>query len=162
MKLNQTLRDVSNDARGWLNTWAKDFTDVEAGATPGGQAPNPLLWQLGHLACVEDDVCWLFGTQDRLTSEALRKACSTGCAAPTAATRFPSLAELWAVLGRTHARLLGLVEQAADDGLDRPPREANPFFKSLGQATYEVALHELYHVGEIGTLRKALGKPSIG
>ena len=102
MKLNQTLRDVSNDARGWLNTWAKDFTEVEAGTTTGGQAPNPLLWQLGHLACVEDDVCWLFGAPDRLTSEALRKACSTGCAAPTSATRFPALAELWALLGRTH------------------------------------------------------------
>lgn len=94
MNLNQTLRDVSNDARGWLNPWARDFTEAEAGAT--------------------------------------------------------------------HAQLLSLLDQASDSGLDRPPREANPFFKSLGQAIYGAALHESYHVGEIGALRKALGKPRIG
>jgi uncharacterized damage-inducible protein DinB len=72
------------------------------------------------------------------------------------------LAELRTLLDATHARLLRLLEQASDGGLDRPPREANPFFKSLGQAIYEVALHETYHVGEIAALRKALGKPRIG
>jgi hypothetical protein len=162
MNLEQTLRDVSNDARGWLNTWARDFTEAEAGAAGSGQAPNPLLWQLGHLACVEDDVCWLFGAPDRLAGEGLRAACSTGSPAPTRATRFPSLAELRTLLDATHARLLRLLEQASDGGLDRPPREANPFFKSLGQAIYEVALHETYHVGEIAALRRALGKPRIG
>jgi hypothetical protein len=162
MNLNQTLRDVSNDARGWLNTWARDFTDAEAGATGSGQTPNPLLWHLGHLACVEDDVCWLFGAPDRLAGEELRAACSTGSPAPTAATRFPSLAALRTLLDATHTRLLSLLEQAPDSGLDRPPREPNQFFKSLGQAIYEVALHETYHVGEIGALRKALGKPRIG
>jgi DinB family protein len=160
--LTQTLRDISNDARGWLTTWARDFTDVEAGATASGQPPNPLLWQLGHLACVEDEVCWLFGAPDRLVAADLRAACSSGCATPNAATRYPPLGDLWKLLDGTHARLLGLLERAQDVDLDRPPREPNRFFRSLGQAVYEVALHETYHVGEIGALRKALGKPRIG
>jgi hypothetical protein len=160
--LTQTLRAISDDARGWLTTWARDFTDAEASATGAGQPPNPLLWQLGHLACVEDDVCWLFGAPDRLVDAELRAACASGCASPNAATRYPDLRQLWKLLNATHARLLGLLDQAQDADLDRAPREANPFFRSLGQAVYEAALHETYHVGEIGVLRKALGKPRIG
>ena len=162
MNVKQTLRDVSNDARGWLNTWARDFTDAEAGVTVSGSAPNPLLWQLGHLAGVEDDVCWLFGAPDRLAPEALRSVCATGAPAPTVATSYPSLADLWKLLDATHARLLSMLDEATESALDRPPREPNAFFKSLGQAIYEVALHETYHVGEIAGLRKALGKPRIG
>jgi hypothetical protein len=162
MNPTQMLRDVSNDARGWLNTWARDFTEAEASATGSGPAPNPLLWQLGHLACVEDDVCWLFGAPERLVGPELRAVCSTGSPAPSRATSYPALAELWRLLDVTHAELLRLLEQAREGGLERPPREANPFFKSLGQAVYEAALHETYHVGEIGALRKVLGKPRIG
>lgn len=162
MNVKQVLRDVSNDARGWLSTWARDFTDAEAGATASAQAPNPLLWQLGHLACVEDEVCWLFGAPSRLVGADLRAVCSTGALAPTAATRYPPLGELWALLDSTHAQLMGMLDRAADAELDAPPREPNRFFKSLGQAVYEAALHETYHVGEVGALRKALGKPHIG
>ena len=162
MHLSQTLRTISDDARGWLTTWTRDFTDAESSATGPGHPPNPLLWQLGHLACVEDEVCWLFGAPDRLVDAELRAACDSGCASPSAATRYPQLSELRNLLNATHARLLGLLDQAHDADLDRAPREANPFFKSLGQAVYEAALHETYHVGEIGALRKALGKPRIG
>jgi hypothetical protein len=65
------------------------------------------------------------------------------------------------LLDVTHAQLLRELDQAAPGELDRPPREPNRFFRSLGQAVYEAALHENYHVGEIGALRKALGKPRI-
>ncbi|HEU4954618.1 MAG TPA: hypothetical protein VFT28_08600, partial [Gemmatimonadales bacterium] len=62
MELKDTLRSISNDARGWLKAWAGDFTEAEASLPVGdGRAPNPLAWQLGHLACTEEDVAALFG-----------------------------------------------------------------------------------------------------
>jgi hypothetical protein len=166
MELKETLRAISNDARGWLKAWAKDFTDAEAlEPSPERQAPNPLAWQLGHLACVEDDVSQLFSSDpppERLVPEALRAVCATGSPSPTRATLYLPLAELWALLEATHARLLDLLDAAGSADLHRPPRIANPYFRSLAQGLYESALHENYHVGEIGALRKALGKPRIG
>jgi hypothetical protein len=49
MELKDALRSISNDARGWLKAWARDFSEAEA-LQPGngGTAPNPLAWQLGH------------------------------------------------------------------------------------------------------------------
>jgi hypothetical protein len=166
MDLKQTLLAISNDARGWLKTWGRDFTESEAlEPSAGSRAPNPLAWQLGHLACVEEDVAQLFGPgtpPPPLVPKSLRAVCATGSASPSADTRYPPLAELWTLLDRTHAQLLEVLENAAAGDLDRAPRVPNPFFRSLGQGIYEAALHENYHVGEIGALRKALGKPRIG
>jgi hypothetical protein len=165
MELKSTLRAISDDARGWLNVWAKDFTETEAlKPAPDGRAPNPLAWQLGHIACVEDDVAqffWSHPAPEPLVPPALRQVCGTGSPPPTGATRYLPLAELWDLLEQTHARVLGLLEAAGPADLDRSPRVANPYFHSLGQGLYEAALHENYHVGEIAALRKILGKTRI-
>jgi len=161
MEVRQTLIDVSNDARGWLKAWAGDFTEAEATRTvPGG--PNPLAWQLGHLASVEDDVVSLFSGAALQVPAELRAIVASGCPGPTAETRYPSLSELWSMLEASHASLVGLAEKATPADLDREPLTPNRFFRSLGQAIYEAALHENYHVGEIGALRKAIGKPKMG
>jgi DinB family protein len=163
MELRQTLIAISNDARGWLRAWSRDFTEREAAENgPGDGRPNPLAWQLGHLACVEDEVCQLFGADGSVVPAGLRAVCTTGAPQPPPDTTYPSLPDLWALLERTHRGVLELVERATPEDLDRPPRTPNKFFTSLGQAVYEAALHENYHVGEIGALRKALGKPRIG
>ena len=166
MELKETLVAISDDARSWLKNWARDFTEAEAVQPRSDpRAPNPLAWQLGHLACVEDEVAQLFTTGEpgeSLVEPALRAVCATGSAPPTADTRYPAVGELWRLLDRTHERLLQLVAIAEGGDLDRGPRVPNPYFRSLGQAVYEAALHESYHVGEIGALRKSLGKPRIG
>ena len=48
MELKDTLRAISDGARGWLKAWARDFTEEEARRPTGdSRAPNPLAWQLG-------------------------------------------------------------------------------------------------------------------
>jgi hypothetical protein len=166
MELKDTLRTISNDARGWLKAWAADFTEAEAGQPAGdSRAPNPLLWQLGHLACTEEDVAALFSEGPPpapMVPDSLRAVCSSGSPAPGPGTQYPSLGSLWELLDRTHERLLGVLDAAGVAELDRPPRVANPYFRSLGQGVYEAALHENYHVGEVAALRKVLGKARIG
>jgi hypothetical protein len=160
------LEAISNDARGWLRLWARDFSEAEARLpVPANRAPNPLAWQLGHIACVEDDVAQLFTQEERpasLVPGPLRATCATGSPVPDQTTEYPALPELWALLERTHTRLLAILDAAEDADLERPPRVANPYFRSLAQGVYEAALHENYHVGEIGAVRKALGKARIG
>ena len=130
MELKDTLRAISDDARGWLKAWARDFTEEEARRPTGdSRAPNPLAWQLGHLACTEEDVAGLFTTGSApapLVPESLRRLCSTGGPPPKADTEFPPVAELWTLLERTHKRLLDVLDAASPAELDRPPRVANP------------------------------------
>jgi uncharacterized damage-inducible protein DinB len=161
MELRQTLIDISNDARGWLKAWAQDF-DPEQATSSGGSKTNPLAWQLGHIASAEEDVLRLFGGEAGIVPEDVRAVCASGSPQPTSATLYPPLSDLWGLLDRTHEQLIGLVEEASDADLDRPPLEESQHFKSLGQATFEIALHENYHVGQIGALRKALGMQGIG
>jgi hypothetical protein len=161
MQVRQALIAITNDARGWLKAWAQDFDQSEA-TNSGGTRTNPVAWQLGHIAATQDDVYMLFTGKPGAVAADLRAVCGNSCPEPTTATRYPSLAALWEHLGRTHAQLVGLVEQSSDADLDRPPLQENPFFKSLGQSVYEIALHENYHVGMVATLRKALGKKKIG
>ena len=161
MQLGPTLIAISNDARGWLKAWGSDFTEAEAGQKGGGTA-NPFAWQLGHLAAAEEEGAKLFGAAGGIVPEAVRAVCASGCPAPTAVTRYPPVAELWAMLERTHGQLLAIAERATEADFDRPSVPKNRFFHTLGQTIYELALHENYHVGEIGTLRKALGKKKIG
>ncbi len=163
MDIHQTLIDISNDARGWLNAWTRDFSETERVRFSNDRmGPNPLAWQLGHIATVEDDVVQLFTGNPPLVSAPLRAICGTGSPMPSAATQFPSLPELRGLLERTHTSLIDMVEDASDTDLDRPPLVENRFFRTLGQAVYEAALHENYHVGEIAALRKALGKARLG
>ncbi|NIR45808.1 MAG: DinB family protein [Gemmatimonadetes bacterium] len=161
MELRQTLIDISNDARGWLEAWTRDFNESQA-KNSGDTKTNPIAWQLGHIASAEDDVYRLFTGESGVVPEEVRAVCATGCPPPTDATNYPPLPDLWGLLDRTHEQLLSLVEAADDADLDRSPLEESRFFRSLGQAIYEIALHENYHVGEIGALRKALGMKPIG
>ncbi|HWB40406.1 MAG TPA: DinB family protein [Gemmatimonadales bacterium] len=166
MELKDTLRAISNETRGWLKAWAGDFTEAEANEPVGDDtAPHPLAWQLGHLACTEDDVACLFSTEASpvpLVPDSLRAVCATGSPPPPPGTEYPPLATLWILLERTHERLLGVLDAASLADLDRPPRVTNPYFHTLGQGVYEAALHENYHVGQIGALRKRIGKSRIG
>lgn len=67
MELKDTLRAISDDARGWLKAWTRDFIEEEARRPTGdSRAPNPLAWQLGHLSCTEEDVAGLFTTGSAL------------------------------------------------------------------------------------------------
>ena len=110
MQLKSTLVGISNDARGWLKAWAGDFTEDEARRS-GSCPANPIAWQLGHIACAEEDVVCLFGGE-AMVPKSLRTACAHGCPAPTTSTAYPPLTELWQHLERTHAVLVGMVDKA--------------------------------------------------
>ncbi len=45
--------------------------------------------------------------------------------------------------------------------LNKKPNEKSEFYKNLREALYTTSLHEGYHTGKIGTLRRFLGKPAL-
>ncbi len=161
MLLRDTLIAISDDARSWLTYFSRDFTADDARRSSG--VVNPLAWQLGHLAVTEDYAYRMAtGDTDVLVAKELHDTCGNACPAPTDATTYPPLEELWALLGRTHARVIALAQRSSDTDFDKESVTKNPFFRTVGQTIYELALHENYHVGQVGALRKGLGKPSLG
>ena len=160
MQLRQALLNMTNDARGWLKMWADGFTEADAKSL-GGTTTNPLAWQLGHIAATQQEVYMLFTGKPGIVPEPVRKICGTSCPEPTAATHYPPLSELWALLEKTQANIAGLIESSSESELDRPPLQPHPFFPSLGQAVYTIATNEAFHTGQVGVLRKALGKKRI-
>ena len=162
MRTKEAILGTLKEARGWLDAWSGGFTDKEARSSRGAPV-NPLAWQLGHIASTQDDVIRSFSKTGRgVVPESLRKLCGNGCPPPTARTRLPSQRVLRGHLKRTFSTLTKLVQAASEKDLDRPPRTENPYFHSLGQATYAIALHETYHVGALAALRKAWKKPPLG
>jgi hypothetical protein len=161
MHTRDLLIAIVTDARGWLEAWAKDFTETEATAT-GGAPLNPIAWQLGHIASAQDGVYELFTGEPSIVPDAVRQASGIGRPPPPPDVTYAPLAELWTLLGRTQQRMIGLLERTPDSELERPPRMESQHFHTLAQSVYEISLHENYHVGMIGALRKALGKTRSG
>jgi hypothetical protein len=65
---------------------------------------------------------------------------------------------------RTTAALRGTSQSQRRVTRHRSPRKTrvpHPYCHALGQAIYEIALNENYHIGQIAALRKLLGKPRI-
>jgi hypothetical protein len=162
MRSKEVILAMLKDARGWLDAWSEGFTDREARSSRGAHV-NPLAWQLGHVAATQDDVIRLFSRDGRgVVPDALRRTFGNGCPKPGPRTRYPSLATLRRHLKRTLATLSRLVSASTERGLDRKPRVENAWFRSLGHGAYEIALHEMYHVGAIAVLRRAWKKPPRG
>src|SRR5262245_26943865 len=146
MRTKEALVGMVSDARGWLRTWTADFHESEA--RKSGRCPaHPVAWQLAHVACTQDDVIRLFPGEKGVVPESLRRLCGSGSPKPTAKTRYPRLDLLRRLLSRTQKRLLTLLRTTPEKALGKPLPEEHPFFKSLGQAAYEISLHEMYHVG---------------
>jgi hypothetical protein len=131
---------------------------------PGGV--THLAWQIGHLAMAEYGLC-LFRIRGRrpedlqLMSSDFRKQYSRGSMPnpDPAANAAPS--ELLAVLDRVHAQVLKELNEYSDDQLDAPGEEPLAVFTTRLGSVYFCAAHEMIHAGQIGLLRRLLGKPPI-
>jgi len=129
-------------------------TDEEAlvPASPGGNCAN---WIVGHLLWSRDGVHTLLGL-DRAwpatmaPSDAYRRG-STGFATDRAIP----LGELRDALGRSQAVVLAALEQVTADRLLERATET----MTVGERLAFLGFHEGYHVGQVGALRRALGKP---
>jgi uncharacterized damage-inducible protein DinB len=158
--LNRQLLSHYEMVRGMVSRLADDFTPEEAVSRAGDL--KPLVWYLGHIAQTEVYFLRLFGETDVSLSE-------------EHATRFgrgsdgsldhsdASKEELVALLDDLHARMKSLLSSLSEDDLSRAAgvEVAVPVFKRLGSAFSLVVAHCGYHAGQIGDLRRAMGKDSI-
>jgi len=152
-------------ARGYTLSVLNEIDEGAWFAMPPG-CPTHVAWQVGHLAMAEYGLCLyrLRGRQEvdlTLMTSGFRKLFSRGTTPEADAGKYPPHAEIRATLDRVHAQVLkeaaGFTEAELAEPVDMPYAvHAN----KLGGLLF-CSHHEMLHAGQLGLLRRLLGKQPI-
>lgn len=152
-------------AREYTQSLLVDIGPQEWFAMPPG-APTHLAWQVGHLAMAEYGLC-LFRQRGRqeidteLMSSKFRKLFSRGTTPDPDPAAYPSAEEVLATMQRVHQQVLVELPTFTAESLaveiDMPYAATNT---RLGAILF-CSHHEMLHAGQIGLLRRLLGKAPV-
>jgi hypothetical protein len=161
----QIARRQLEFAREYVLSLLADVADDEWFAMPHG-APTHLAWQVGHLAMAEYGL-GLFRQRGRqevdseLMTSKFRKQFSRGTTPERDATTYPPMSEIRATFDRVHQQVSVELPTFTPESLaveiDMPYAAVNT---RLG-ALFFCSHHEMLHAGQIGLLRRLLGKPPV-
>jgi len=131
--------------------------DEDAWRRPGPTS-SPLLWVAGHLVRSRADLLRAIGG-DWALSWGDRFGRGEAVGAPE---EYPTLAEVWWEWRGVSAALLDRLPEVEEGVLSAPaPRRPPVEDSSLAGLVAFSVYHESYHVGQLGYLRKWLGRPGI-
>ena len=128
--------------------------------------PTHVAWQVGHLAMAQYGLC-LFRMRGRqetdlaLMTSGFRKLFSKGTTPDSDPAKYPPIAEIRATLDRVHGQTLqelpGATEAQLAEPVDMPYAvHAN----KLGGLLF-CSHHEMLHAGQLGLLRRLLGREPV-
>jgi hypothetical protein len=153
--------------------FARDYTRRLLAETDEGDwyrqpagCPTHLAWQVGHLAMAEYGLC-LFrqrGRQDidrEIMPSEFRKAFSRGSLPKFDSTKYQSTAEIRATFNRVHAQVLLEAPTFSVDQLQEPVEAPFAVEATKLGSLYFCSHHEMLHAGQIGLLRRFLGKEPV-
>jgi hypothetical protein len=152
-------------ARGYTKSLLQDIEDVDWFRCPA-EATTHLAWQIGHLAMAEYGLC-LFRIRGRqpadleLMSGAFRKKYSKGSTPDPDPTGNVPPSEILAVLDRVHAQAMQELAECPGAVLQETVDEPYAVFNTKLGAVLFCSAHEMMHAGQIGLLRRLLGKEPI-
>lgn len=152
-------------ARDYLHSLLADIDDSEWFSQPAGCSTH-VAWQVGHLAMAEYGLC-LFRQRGRaeidteLMTSAFRKQFSKGSQPIADAAKNPTPAAIREVLDRVHAQALLELPTLTEATLNEPVEMPYSAFPTKLGALFFCAQHEMIHAGQIGMLRRLLGKVPV-
>jgi len=132
---------------------------------PAG-CPTHLAWQVGHLAMAEYGLC-LFRQRGRqeidreIMPSDFRKGFSRGSLPETDPAKFLPPAEIRAIFDRVHAQVLIEASSFTTDQLKEPVEAPFAVEATKLGCLYFCSHHEMLHAGQIGLLRRLLGKQPV-
>jgi uncharacterized damage-inducible protein DinB len=123
-------------------------------------------WQVGHLAFAQYRMAlWRIRGEKPNDGELLPAhyyllfgANSTPDADPT---KYPDASEIRSALDRIHKEVLRELASIAETELDQEVLHPHPFANTKMKAILWCAHHEMMHAGQIGLLRRQLGRPPL-
>jgi uncharacterized damage-inducible protein DinB len=150
-------------ARIYSKTFLRDLTPDEWFWQPSELATH-IAWQVAHIAAAQYALCLMrmrgkSASDVALISETFFDQFKRG-SEPTAAESSPPLAEIERVFDAVHHQSLAELGEQSDESLDVPV-DPHPAFKTKLEAVEFASVHELVHAGQIGLLRRLMGKPPL-
>ena len=125
-----------------------------------------IAWQVGHLAMAQfrlslERLRDLQPDDRDLISKNFLRMHSRGSTPVDDPSAAPSPEELRATLDRVYEQVLLEVPKYAGDDLNKPLVNPHPIFTTKLEALYFCSKHEMLHAGQIGLLRRLLGKSTL-
>jgi uncharacterized damage-inducible protein DinB len=122
-----------------------------------------IAWQVGHLAMAEYWLALKRMRGERAADEALITAdflrlFAKGSTPEASPAQYPSPAEIRQTLDRVHEQALAELPGYPDAELDQPPLHPHKLFNTKIDSLHWCARHEMLHAGQIGLLRRLVGK----
>lgn len=141
-----------------------DFHEDEWFAMPGGV--THAAWQAGHLAMAEYRLCLdrIRGVRpddERIISTEFLMLFGKGSGPNPDPSVYPSRSEIMATLERVHEAALSECATLTDADLDATALKPHPWFTTKIGSLSWFAAHEMSHAGQLGILRRLLGKKPI-
>ena len=152
-------------AREYTKSLLADVPDEQWYQQPAG-CPTNIAWQIAHLAFAQYALALMRvrgkePTDQELISNDFFKRFKKGSVPPTAAENEFTLAEIRATFDRVHERTLKEMPTFSEELLADPlPAPFVAQANKLGSLLF-CAAHEMLHAGQIGLIRRQLGKPPI-
>jgi len=152
-------------ARGYTLSLLADLTDEDWFRRPAG-AVTHIAWQIGHLAMAEYGLC-LFRIRGRrpedleLMSSKFRKQYSKGSQPDPEQANNPTPVELRQVLDQVHQQALSELAACTEPQLAEPIDEPYAVTPTKLGALFFCSHHEMLHAGQIGLLRRLMGKAPV-
>ena len=152
-------------ARAYTMTLLADIDEHDWFQVPSGGATH-LAWQVGHLAMAEYGLC-LFRQRGRaeidptLMTGAFRKQYGRGSQPNPDPAGNPSVGEILAIFHRVHEQVLREIDGFSPESLAEPVELPYAATATKLGALLFCSHHEMLHAGQIGLLRRMLGKTPI-
>ncbi len=124
-----------------------------------------LAWQAGHIAMAQYALNLMRirdCDEDRaLMDKSFMRSFMKGTTPVADAGEYPSVSEIRATLDRVHAQCLRVVPTYTEEQLNETlPKPTAGFPTKRGSILFSV-MHEMLHAGQIGAIRRGLGKPPV-
>jgi len=142
--------------RSWTLALVADFTEEEAQKV--AEALNTsLVWNLGHMAVSDNGLLQRFFGPSALGLDFISRF-DTG--SNPASVGNLTKDEVLKTMAAVRQTLKNKLSHIRPSDLNKKPKEKT-WYKTMREGIFSTALHEGYHAGKIGTLRRFMGKPAL-
>jgi len=159
MKAIETIRWALRTADDLASKLAGDLRDEPlARSTRRG---NHAMWVLGHLAVIEGALPHVVSGEPNPVQH-WQSLFGAGSKPTDAAEEYPPFEDVFATYRELRAKNLARLEEIGEEGLDRAPSVIPPGFeegmKTIGRTYHLVAMHQMFHLGQVAEARRAAGR----
>lgn len=126
---------------------------------------NHALWLLGHIAESENGIILGFCKGENLLPAGWHETFGIGSQPKSDPKAYPSRKEILALMEKTHIAAIAYIQFLSAKDLDRQPpgignlpERARQMFATVGRCLQGHIRHESSHAGQIGMLRRLMGR----